>query len=73
MFIRCFYGLQGVLRFLARSDYHINTSLCADKNVFFYFFRQKKTTNKANWSEVNRSGLHSLKESLDLEDNSIIV
>ena len=54
-----------MLRFLARSDYHINTSLCADKNVFFNFFRQKKTTNKANWSEVNRSGLHSLKESLD--------
>ena len=43
------------------------------KMFFFYFFTQKKTTNKANWSEVNRSGLHSLKESLNLEDNSIIV
>ena len=42
MIIRCFYGLQGVLRFLARSDYHINTSLCADKKFFFYFFRQKR-------------------------------
>ena len=43
------------------------------KMFFFIFSGRKKTTNKANWSEVNRSGLHSLKESLDLEDNSIIV
>ena len=64
MFIRCFYGLQGVLRFLSRSDYRINTNLCADKKYIFFFFRQKNTTNEANWSEVNRNGLHSLEESL---------
>ena len=43
------------------------------KKEVYLFFRQKKTTNEANWSEVNRNGLHSLEESLDLEDNSIIV
>ena len=47
--------------------------LCADKNSLFIFSGKKKTINKANWSEVNRNGLHSYEESLDLEDNSIIV
>ena len=51
MLYSCLYGLQGVLRFFARGGYHINTSLCGDKDVFFFFFRQKKTTNEANWSE----------------------
>ena len=27
MFIRCLYGLQGVFKFFARSDYNVNTSL----------------------------------------------
>ena len=53
-----------MLRFLAKSDYHIRTSLykCWYK-WFIYFFRQKKTTNEANCSEVNRNLLHSLEES----------
>ena len=46
--------------------------LCADKNSLFIFSGKKKT-NEANWSEINRNGLHSYEESLDLEDNSIIV
>ena len=62
-----------MLRFLARSDNHIIISLCADKNGLFIFSGRKKTTIEANWSEVNRNGLHPLEESLDLEDNSIIV
>ena len=44
-----------------------------DKNGLFNFFRQKKKKNEASWSEINRNGLHSLKESSDLEDNSITV
>ena len=71
---KCLYGLQGVLRFIARSSYHIITSLCVDKNGLFNFFSgRKKTTNEASWSEFNRNGLHSLEQSLDLEDNSITV
>ena len=69
-----FYGLQGVLRFIARSVDLIVTSLCVDKNGLFNCFSgRKKTTNEAGWSEINRNGLHSLEESLDLEDNSITV
>ena len=42
--------------------------------VCLFFHAEKKTTNEANWSEVNTiSGLHSLEESLDFEDNSNIV
>ena len=71
---RCLYGLQGVLRFIARSGNHIVTSLHVDKNGLFNFFSGRKTTtNKASWSEINRNGLHSLEQSLDLEDNSITV
>ena len=73
---KCLYGLQGVLRFIARSDNHIVTSLfyVLIKMVYLIFFRQKKDNrNEASWSEINRNGLHSLKESLDLEDNSISV
>ena len=55
---KCLYGLQGLLRFIA--------------SVYFFSGR-KKTTNEARWSEINRNGLHSLEESLDLEDNSITV
>ena len=62
-----------MLRFLARSDNHIITSLCADENGLFIFSGRKKTTIEENWSEVNRKGLHPLEESLDLDDNSIIV
>ena len=49
------------------------SSLSADENGLFIFLGRKKKTNLANWSEVNRDGLHSLDVSLDLEDNSIIV
>jgi len=73
MFIRCLYGLQGVFRFIARSSNHIVTRLCVDKMVCLIFFRQKKTTNEASWSEINRNRLYSLEESLDLKDNSITV
>ena len=41
MFVLCLYGLQGVLRFLARSEYRINTSLCADKIVYLFFQAEK--------------------------------
>ena len=37
---------------------------------FFFFSGRKKTRNEANWSKVNRNGLHSQEESLDLEGNS---
>ena len=50
---------------LARVTYHILTSLCAYKGGFLF--------SQASWSEVNRNGLHSLKESLDLEEDSIIL
>ena len=49
------------------------SSLSADENDLFIFLGRKKKSNLANWSEVNRDGLHSLEVSLDLEDNSIIV
>ena len=47
--------------------------LCADKNGLCIVLGRKKTTIEASWSEVNRNGLHSLEESLHLEDNGIIV
>ena len=70
-----FYGLQGVSRFVARSGDLIVTSLHVDKKlmVCLIFFRQKKDKQEASWSDINRNGLHSLEESLDLEDNSIAV
>ena len=39
---RCLYGLQGVLRFIARSGNHIVTSLHVDKNGLFNFFQAEK-------------------------------
>ena len=39
---KCLYRLQGVLRFIARSSYHIITSLCVDKNGLFNFFQAEK-------------------------------
>ena len=49
--VRCLYELQGVMRFLTRSYYHIS-SLCANKNgLIFIFFRRKKTTIMAKWPE----------------------
>ena len=63
-----------MLRFIARSGNHIVTSLRVDKNGLFNCFSGgKTTTNEASWSEINRNGLHSLEESLDLEDNSITI
>ena len=63
-----------MLRFKARSGNHIISSLRVDKNGLCNCFSgRKKTTNEASWSEINRNGLHSLEESLDLEDNSITV
>ena len=41
--------------------------------VCLIFSGRKKTTNEASWSEINRNGLHSLEESLDLEDTNITV
>ena len=71
---KCLYRLPGVLRFIARSGNHIVTSLRVDKYGLFNFFSdRKRTTNEASWSEINRNRLHSLEESLDLEDNSITV
>ena len=40
------YGLQEVLRFFARSDYHSSTSLCADKNGLFIFSGRKRQRGK---------------------------
>ena len=78
----CFIHIHKVYKvfiWIARSvekcmKIQIVTSLCADENGLFVFLGRKKATNnyKANWSEVNRNGLHSLEVSLDLEDNSII-
>ena len=47
-----------------------HTSLCANKNGFnIYFFKQiKDNINMANWSEINRNGLHSLERLDKLED-----
>ena len=70
---KCLYRLPGVLRFIVRSGNHIVTSLRVDNGLFNFFSGRKKTTNEASWSEINRNGLHSLEESLDLEDNSITV
>ena len=42
MFIRCWYGLQGLPRFLTRSDRHIATSLFANKNGLFIFSAGKR-------------------------------
>ena len=39
---RCLYGLQGVLRFKARSGNHIVTSLHVDKMVCLIFFQAEK-------------------------------
>ena len=43
------YGLQGVLRFLARIDRFIMSPICADKNGLFtcIFSGRKKTTKEA--------------------------
>ena len=41
--------------------------------VCLFFSGRIKTRNEANWSKVNRNGLHSQEESLDLEDNINIV
>ena len=78
----CFIHIHKVYKvfiWIARSvekcmKIQIVTSLCADENGLFVFLGRKKATNnyKANWSEVNRNGLHSLEVRLDLEDNSII-
>ena len=76
-FIRI-HKVYNVFIWIARSvekwKIQIVTSLCADENGLFVFLGRKKATNdyKANWSEVNRNGLHSLEVSLDLKDNSII-
>ena len=76
----CFIHIHKVYKvfiWIARSvekwKIQIVTSLCADENGLFVFLGRRKATNnyKANWSEVNRNGLHSLEVSLDLEDNSI--
>ena len=56
-----------------KSLHIIVTSLCADKNGLFIFSGRKRTTSEANWSEIDGNGLHSLEESLDLEDNSVMV
>ena len=63
-----------IARSVEKGKIQIVTSLRADENGLFVFLGRKKATNnyKANWSEVNRNGLHSLEVSLDLEDNSII-
>ena len=50
----------------------IVTSLCA-KNGLFTFSGRKKTTNMANWSQINRNGLHSLERLDELEGNRITV
>ena len=78
--ILCFIHFHKVLIWIARrveifskkwqSNHH--QFMCWRKQ-FVYFFRQEKTTNKANWSEVNRNWPKSLEASLDLEDNSITV
>ena len=62
-----------MLRFVARSGHLIVTSLHVDKNGLFNFFQAEKDKQEASWSDINRNGLHSLEESLDLEDNSITV
>ena len=49
----------------------IVTSLCAKKGLFT--FSRAETTNIANWSEINRNGLHSLERLDKLEDNRITV
>ena len=41
--------------------------------VCLFFSGRIKTRNEANWSKVNRNGLHSQEESLDLEDHINIV
>ena len=71
MFIMCLWIARSVEIYSKKWQV---TSLCVDKNGLFHFFSgRKKTTNEASWSEINRNGLHSLEESLDLEDNSITV
>ena len=73
MFIRCLYGLQGVVTFLARSGkFILSLVYVLIKRVCLFFHAEKKTTNETNWSEVNKNRLHSLEVSLDLDDNSII-
>ena len=72
MFIRCFYGLEGVLRFLSRSDYRINTNLCADKKYIYFFSGRKIQQMRQIGQRLIEMDCILWRES-DLEDNSIIV
>ena len=42
MFISVYMDCKECLRFIARSSYHIITSLCVDKNGLFIFFQAEK-------------------------------
>ena len=56
-----YYELQGVMRFLTRSYYHIS-SLCANKNGLIFIFQAEK--RQQLWQNGQRNGLHSF-ERLD--------
>ena len=64
------YELQGVMRFLTRSYYHIS-SLCANQNGLIFIFQAEK--RQQLWQNGQRNGLHSFERPDKQEDNRITV